>query len=196
MASHELRGQPVSGDLHVVEAFEGGFLVAAIDGLGHGPHAAAAAQIAADIVRAHARDPVAQLLNRCHAALTQTRGAAISLASFDKRLKSLWWLGVGNVEGAHLRLDENARLATAAIPLSGGVVGYQLPPLRPAHIWLQPRDLIVFATDGIQSRFIDGLSVLNLGVNPQHLADQLLAEYDKGSDDSLVLVVRYLGGES
>ena len=178
VALRPLKGQQVSGDVYLVEPFEAGFLIAAIDGLGHGPQAAAAAQIAATMLRTNARDSTVQLLNRCHEALKQTRGVAMSLASFDKQLNSLWWFGVGNVEGVLLRPDENEKLSMESIPLRGGVVGYQLPPLRPSLSSLKPHDIIIFATDGIQSGFIKGLSIKHLTVKSQQIADFLLAEYD------------------
>jgi serine phosphatase RsbU (regulator of sigma subunit) len=196
VALRPLKGQKVSGDLYLVEPSEAGFLIAAIDGLGHGPQAAAAAQIAADVLRANNRDSTAQLLNRCHQELKQTRGVAMSLASFNKPLNSLSWFGVGNVEGVLLHPGGNGQLSSQSIPLRGGVVGYQLPPLRPAVRSIQAHDVIIFATDGIQSGFTKQLTANNLSLRPQHLADYVLAEYDKGTDDSLVLVVRYLGGES
>lgn len=196
VASQPLKGQTVSGDLYLVESSEEGFLIAAIDGLGHGPEAAAAAQIAAVVLRVNARDSTTQLLSRCHQELKLTRGVAMSLASFNKQLKSLWWLGVGNVEGALLSLDQNGKLSCDSIPLRGGVVGYQLPPLRPVLRSIKPHDTIIFATDGIRSGFSKGLTPASLSMKPQQLADHLLAEYGKGTDDSLVLVVRYLGYES
>lgn len=196
MALRALKGQKISGDDYVVESHEDGFLIAAIDGLGHGPQAAAAARTAAGILRANPRDSAVQLLNRCHQELKQTRGVAMSLALFNKRVNSFWWLGVGNVEGALFHLNQNRELSCESIVLRGGVVGYQMPSLRPALASIKPRDTIIFATDGIRSGFIKGVTPTNLSMKPQQLADHILAEYDKATDDSLVLVVRYLGCES
>jgi len=191
-----LRGQKVSGDLYLVESSEEGFLMAAIDGLGHGPQAAAAAELAATVVRANAHDSIAQLLHRCHAELKQTRGVAISLASFNKQLKSLCWFGVGNVEGALLRAGDNGKLLCESIASRGGVVGYQLPPLKPAVTSIRPSDTLIFATDGIRSSFVQELTLRHFSMKPAILADCILQDHDKGTDDSLVLVVRYLGNES
>ena len=193
VAQQVLKGQKISGDDYVVAAHENGFLIAAIDGLGHGPQAAAAAQIAASILKASPRDSAVQLLERCHEQLKQTRGVAMTLASFDKHLNSLWWLGIGNVEGALFRLNQNGVLSYESIVLRGGVVGYQVPSLRPALASIRPYDTIIFATDGIRSGFIKRLTPINLSMAPQQLANHILAEYDKATDDSLVLVVRYLG---
>jgi serine phosphatase RsbU (regulator of sigma subunit) len=196
VALRALKGQKVSGDLYLVESSEEGFLIAAIDGLGHGPQAAAAAQIAATVIRANVHESTAQLFNRCHAELRQTRGVAMSLASLNKQLQSLSWFGVGNVEGALLREGDNGKLSWQSIALRGGVVGYQLPPLKPAITSIRPRDIIVFATDGIRSSFVEELSLRHFSMKAGELAHCILHDHDKGTDDSLVLVVRYLGSES
>src|SRR5438270_41239 len=78
-----LEGETVCGDRHLVKPFPGGVLAVVVDGLGHGVEAAAAARVAVAELEAHAREPVITLLERCHQILTPTRGAAISLASFN-----------------------------------------------------------------------------------------------------------------
>src|SRR5690606_18180403 len=70
--------QEESGDLHVVAPFDGGVVVAVIDGLGHGPEAAHAARGAATVVTANAGAPLDSLLRGCHDALHHTRGVAMS----------------------------------------------------------------------------------------------------------------------
>jgi hypothetical protein len=179
-----------SGDVHVVASFPGGALAAVIDGLGHGPEAAAAANLAASVLEATPADPVDALLARCHEALRKTRGAVASLASFDARSASVTWAGVGNVEGFLLRADPAARPAREAITLRGGIVGYQLPAPRLAAVPVARGDVLVLATDGLKSGFGDGLSTAE---RPQEMADGILARHARGSDDALVLVVRYLG---
>jgi hypothetical protein len=74
--------------------------------------------------------------------------------------------------------------------LHGGVVGLQLPPLRAFVIPVSLGDTLILATDGIRSGFAEGLPPEE---PPQQLADRILARDAKGTDDALVLVVRYLG---
>jgi serine/threonine protein phosphatase PrpC len=76
------------------------------------------------------------------------------------------------------------------ILLRGGVVGYQLPPLRASVFTISKGDTLIFATDGIQNGFIDGA---NKNANPQQIADSICERYKKETDDALVLVVRYRG---
>jgi len=78
-----------------------------------------------------------------------------------------------------------------AILLRSGVVGLELPQLRASVTTLAPGDLLVMATDGIRSGFAERLSAAQA---TQRLADQILADYRKSTDDALVLVARYLGG--
>jgi phosphoserine phosphatase RsbX len=75
----------------------------------------------------------------------------------------------------------------------GGVVGYRLPPLKARTIPLHEGDLLVFATDGIHDDFMGAIQVER---TPQMIADTVLAKCGKGTDDALVLVVRYLGAAS
>jgi serine phosphatase RsbU (regulator of sigma subunit) len=189
VAGLALPGQAESGDLHVVAPFANGALVAVIDGLGHGGEAAAAARIAAATLLEHAHESVISLVRRCDQQLKATRGAVMSLASFNALDHTMTWLAVGNVEGFLVRGGAGPR-AKEAVLQRGGVVGYSLPPLRADRVAVSPGDAVVLATDGIRSGFADGLS---LEAPPQHLADRLLSHFYRGTDDALVLVARYEG---
>jgi phosphoserine phosphatase RsbX len=182
--------EPASGDVHVVARFPGGVLVGVIDGLGHGPEAAAAANGAARVLEAFAGEPIPALFERCHEALRGTRGAVVSVASFDAPSSSMTWSGVGNVEGFLFRAARGAEPAREAIMLRGGIVGYQLPSIRVSALQVSCGDVLVFATDGLRSGFADRLPATG---TPQEIADALLARHARGSDDALVVVARYLG---
>jgi negative regulator of sigma-B (phosphoserine phosphatase) len=73
------------------------------------------------------------------------------------------------------------------------VVGYQLPSLRPSTTRVESGDTLILTTDGIESGFRRQLS--SGPPSPQQLADRILAEHRRESDDALVVVARYLGGE-
>lgn len=180
-----------SGDRHVVASFASGVLLAAVDGLGHGEEAAAAARAAVALLEAHRCDPLVSLVERCHAALLATRGAVMTLASLSAPDRTLSWIGVGNVEGVVLRADPAVAPARQALLLRGGVVGYHLPPLHASVVPVSHGDTLVLATDGIRSDF--GWRMRAEG-SPQRMADRVLADHAKQQDDALVLVARFLGG--
>jgi hypothetical protein len=54
-----------------------------------------------------------------------------------------------------------------------------------------PGDTLVLVTDGIRDDFAEQLTA-NGAVGPS--AERILARYAKGTDDALVLLVRYTGG--
>ncbi len=190
VASRAHPDQTESGDRYVVAPFSSGVLLGAVDGLGHGAEAAAAACAAIELLEAHPGDPVIDLFRRCHAALATTRGAVMSLASYDALDRALTWVGVGNVEGILLRADRGADPCRQALLLRGGVVGYQMPELHASVVAVSPGDTLVFATDGIRGDF--GLR-LAPGGPPRQIADCILLEHGSSKDDALVLVVRFLG---
>jgi negative regulator of sigma-B (phosphoserine phosphatase) len=186
-------GETESGDIHVAEPFAGGALVGLIDGLGHGDQAAAAARAAVEVLERDPMKPALSLMEACHAALRRTRGAVISLASIDARRGEMTWLGVGNVEAVHYRAGARGLAARDRIVTRSGVVGYQIPPLRPATTPIAPTDVLVFASDGLRHEFAQESP---LGSAVDAYAAHLVEAYGKSSDDVLVLVVRYLGAAS
>lgn len=193
VGARTLHSEAVSGDLHVVTAFPGGALAVVIDGLGHGVEAAEAASAAARTLMLNPGAPVIPLVEKCHAELRKTRGVVMSLASFRSSDESMTWLGIGNVEGVLFHADPTAKTAREALLLRGGVVGYQLPPMRAAVLSVTRGDTLILATDGIASHLSDESPI---GRDPQSVADDILARCAKRSDDALVLVARYLGAAS
>jgi phosphoserine phosphatase RsbX len=191
LATEPLAGQPESGDLGLVLPFPGGILVGAVDGLGHGDEAAAAARAAAEVLRSQPDAPVIWLVRECHEALGETRGVVMSLASFNARYATMTWIGIGNVEGLLVRADGAASPPRETLLLRGGVVGFKLPELGAAVLPVGRGDTLVFATDGIRSDFASGLS---LAQPPQQIADQILGRHAKKTDDALALVAVVVGG--
>jgi phosphoserine phosphatase RsbX len=181
-----------SGDLHVVVSFPGGALVALIDGLGHGPEAAAASLAAAPVLEAHASEPILSLVQRCHDAVRRTRGVVMSLASFRAYDSAMSWVGVGNVGAVLLRRREASGQRDEALAVRGGVVGFQLPPLRAETLSVSPGDTLIMATDGIRDAFTTGIVMEH---SPQEIAESILVRFATGSDDAHVMVVRYVGGD-
>lgn len=191
-----LPGEPESGDHYLVKPVADGTLVAVIDGLGHGPEAAHAARLACNVIDQAPHEPIVTLVNRCHQTLDGSRGVVMTLASFH-RDDRLTWLGVGNVEAVLVRAhDGSTRIEESAL-LWGGVVGQQLPELRAFTLPVVPGDLVIFATDGIDRAFMEGMKGSAGSISPDdtpgRIAESIAERYAKTTDDSLVLVSRYLG---
>jgi len=193
VASSALPGETQSGDLHLVKPLAGGVLIAVVDGLGHGAEAATAARTAVTTLDEHASESVLALLERCHWALKGSRGVVMSLAFADRRQNALTWAGVGNVECMlfHATAATPANPTRASLVTRGGIVGSELPQIRAQVLPLAAGDVVIFATDGIREGFSDGLQ---FEAPPQQLAEHILSQHGKGTDDALVLVARYRGG--
>jgi serine/threonine protein phosphatase PrpC len=184
-------GEAETGDHYIVRPTPERTLVAVVDGLGHGAEAAAAASTTVSLLReAGADEPLSALMKRCHAALQRTRGVVMGLATFKRGDNGMQWLGIGNIEGVILRVHSATRPRVHLLLSRGGVVGHLLPALVASTVPLDHADMMVLATDGIRTDFADRLS---LGERPQAMADRILAQFAKESDDALVLVARYLG---
>lgn len=191
VAAKSRRGEATSGDLAVVTLLAEGALVAGIDGLGHGSEAARAASKAAEVVRKSSSHDLVLLVQRCHAALRGTRGAAISLAFVSPSTSEMTWLGVGTVEGRVLSGDPSTIRPKGSLALARGVPGHELPPMRTAKLVVRPGDVITLASDGIESAFADSLDISG---SAQAISERILADHCKSpDDDALAVAVRYLG---
>ena len=193
VAASALAGQTESGDLSLVKPVPTGVLIAVVDGLGHGAEAATAARTAVATLDQHASESVSALLERCHWALKGSRGVVMSLAFVERRQNTLTWIGVGNVECMlfHAAGAPSSNPARASLVTRGGIVGSELPQVRAQVMPLTAGDLLIFATDGIREGFSDGLQ---FEAPPQQLAEHILSQHGKGTDDALALVARYRGG--
>jgi len=188
-----------SGDQYLLMPISNGVLVAVADALGHGPKASLAGEAAIAALEAHANESLVRLFEHCHNALRRTRGVVMSAAILESSSEAangcarVMWLGVGNVAGLVLSRSAGKPLVREHLLSRGGIVGYNLPTLRPVTFPLYPNDTLIFATDGLRSNFGDSLTD---DISPQQLADRLLANHYRGTDDALVLALRYSGPPS
>ena len=190
VAGVALEGQARSGDLAVFAPYDRGGLAVVIDGLGHGGDAADASAIAERVIREHASAPPADLLARCHEALRRSRGVVLTAAWFDLQEMEISWAGVGNVEARLVRGAAAYGDRHDSALVLGGVVGYNLPAVRPSSTDLRPGDAVAFATDGIDA---DYSASLTPGLPAQRLAERILERHARDTDDALAAVVRYVG---
>ena len=181
-------GERVLGVAYIAEAFPGGFLLAAIDGVGHGVEAAAVAERCVGVLKANAWAPVGELVHRCHETLRGTRGATLSVASFVTRRGEMSWAGVGNVAGVLVHADPNARPREVGLLQRAGLLGTILPPLQVYTLSVADGDIVALATDGVGPGFPSVLTPLD---SPQVAAHRIIERYGRGADDALVVVGRY-----
>ena len=193
VAERPMPGEVRSGDAWVVLPDRSELLLAAIDGLGHGPDAAIAADEAVAIIREHGADSLEAVFALCHRRLLGTRGAAITLTRLDPEAGTITWMGVGNVEGVLVRAGPLGTQPVARTMLGGGVVGMRMPQLRPQTNELRPGDLVLMATDGVNASFPEHLRT---GESLRTITDDIMARCGRDSDDAMVMAVRFRGKRS
>ncbi len=185
-----LPGEAQCGDRHFVADIPEGTLIAVVDGIGHGDAAAFAAERAIEVIdRYGATEPIELLMQRCDDALRTTRGAAISIAHFAAEERMLNWLAIGNVAGRVQRRAPVTQFPHESLLLRPGVVGRRPPRAQPSSVRIGRGDVVIFATDGIDPDFIEGIEVED---HVEKIAETLLATHGKSNDDALAFVIRLL----
>jgi hypothetical protein len=170
----------------VVVHHPGRVLLAVIDGLGHGPDAVTASRAAAVAIERYAAEAPDEILQRCHEVSTRTRGSVITVAAIGLEAGTLTWAGVGNVAGVVLRTGPPRGGET--LRAAAGIVGSRIPVLKSVSLPLGTGDLIVLASDGIRPHFAS----VPVHERPlQAIADWILAEQGRETDDAHVLVASY-----
>jgi anti-sigma regulatory factor (Ser/Thr protein kinase) len=159
------------------------------DGLGHGRDAAAAAAAA---VRELRSDGAAEAqMQRVHAALQPTRGAAAAIARIDMRTGALDFAGIGNI--AATIVSGAASKSLASMP---GTLGHRVQRFRSFAHELPPGGLLVLHSDGCRGGWslpsYPGLQRRD----PLVVASTLIRDWERGRDDVSVVVARRAAGDA
>jgi negative regulator of sigma-B (phosphoserine phosphatase) len=187
-ATLPLPGESESGDLCLIKRVGKGTLLAVVDGLGHGQDAASAAHAAVGALDRYSREPLIELVRRCHDALVGLRGVVLGIAYLDPQAATMAWLGVGNVGGIVLRADLGNRPSRITLVPNAGFIGAEQAHPTTRSVPLALGDTVILYSDGIKDGFADSLALSN---TPQEIADFVITRHLKGNDDALVLVARY-----
>lgn len=176
-------GEQVCGDAWAMALDGARAAVLVADGLGHGPHAAEASQAAvAQFMRAPFA-PLTEQLDRMHAALRITRGAAGSLALLEPA--SVQLAGAGNIATRLVSGTHSKSLAP-----QHGTLGVQARRFEPVQAEWPPHAVAVLHSDGLQSRWqAEPLAPL-VARDPALLAAWLVRGNLRGRDDATVFVLQ------
>ena len=182
-ASRAYPGETENGDAWTVQWHDGRCRIAVIDGLGHGPSAAAAARLASDTLAVRPALAPVEALTACHHALAGSRGAVMAVVQIDAAVRRLQYVGVGNIEG---HLSGSSRVEH--LISDRGIVGSALPRLHPHDLELTAGWLLLLHSDGVISRLNLLQERSRPGLTLQALADAVLAERGRTNDDATVVV--------
>lgn len=173
------------GDTTAHRPARGGWVTMVADGLGHGPLAAEASRRAAEVLRASDALSPAATLERIHAALGGTRGAAISIIRYDRPTDTVWHAGVGNVV---VRLVGASGMRS--LPSQPGIVGHRMPRLRELSYSVGDAAVAVMHSDGLTQRWtLDDVPGV-LSHSPAVVCAAVMRAAASRRDDASVLVLR------
>ena len=179
-------GEQVCGDGWSVDPRGGLVTVCVVDGLGHGPDAAAAAEAAlASYRRTSPSQPPAAVVQVAHEALRSTRGAAMAGAQLDRGRRTLRFAGVGNIVGSVHQGAGSRSMASV-----NGTAGLQIRTVQEYDYEWPPGSIVVLHSDGLSARWkledYPGLFARPAAT----VAAVLHRDFSRGRDDATVVVVR------
>ncbi|TAJ97093.1 MAG: anti-sigma regulatory factor [Reyranella sp.] len=157
-----------------------------VDGLGHGVAAQQAANAACELFQKGLVASPVMAVQRIHAGLRGTRGAAIGVANVDLVASSLTFSGLGNIAGLAAAGGQVRRFVSM-----NGIAGHTAGQLRE---FVYPCDgqglVVILHSDGIGTSWsldrYPGLAARH----PALIAAVLYRDGTRGRDDATVLVLR------
>lgn len=180
-----LAGESVSGDAW--EYVEGAQHAVAlvVDGLGHGPAAADAASRALRVFAEHHGEMPAQLMQRLHAALRSTRGAAVAIMELSWAERRLRFCSIGNIAAGVYTPSGSQGMVSL-----NGTAGVEIRrPSAFEYDW-PARAHLVMHSDGLSSHWDLGQYPGILARDPSIIAGVLYRDHARKRDDVTVLVAR------
>jgi anti-sigma regulatory factor (Ser/Thr protein kinase) len=178
-------GERLCGDAWAAEHRVGGVTVAVLDGLGHGPDAAAASAAALESFAASRPGSPVERLGTMHQALRATRGAAGAIADIDAELGLVRFAGLGNVAASILTdgVERHCVSRSGTLGHSAGRIEQYTYPWRPGSVLVMHSDGLATVRDFAQ---YPGL----LRRHPGIVAGVLYRDHRRQRDDATVVVAR------
>lgn len=181
-----LRGETVSGDVIATRRTERGWLLMVADGLGHGTLAADPARRAAVVLESATSEEPGELVQRMHAALSGSRGAAVAVSRVDLDTRVLTHAAVGNISGRLIGVGQRPR----SLVSQPGIVGHRLPRVQENRYPLDDADLVVLHSDGLTEKWDAASLPLPRRHGATTCAAVLVRDAGTRRDDASVLTLR------
>ena len=179
-------GETVCGDAWALLSSRGRYALFLVDGLGHGPDAAAAARAAMDAAAQGIQLTAVDFIASVHDALRSTRGAAAAVAMLEPEKELCTYCGVGNI-AAGIRSGGTSRNMVS----HNGILGHQVRKFQDFSYPFPHGALCIAHSDGLSARWdlaaYPGLERRH----PALVAAVLFRDHGRGGrDDATVAAVR------
>jgi len=180
-----IAGEEVAGDAWAFRERDGRLALIVADGLGHGLMAARASAEAISAFRRDSESAPIAVLNRVHAALRSTRGAAVAIAEIDPTQGVVRYAGIGNISGVIVRSDRPLSMVS-----HNGTAGFHIPRLQEFLYPLPEEGLIIMHSDGLTTNWnLDHYPGLRRR-HPSIIAGVLYRDASRSRDDVSVVAAR------
>jgi anti-sigma regulatory factor (Ser/Thr protein kinase) len=178
-------GERVCGDAWAYDHTPERTVILLVDGLGHGPDAAQAAQEAVTTFHKHIHLPPGAALSYLHDALKNTRGAVAAIAEIRSREKTLTYTGVGNIAAVLLSNGGSKNLVS-----HNGTLGVAAPRIQEFRVDWPEDGILIMHSDGLQTRWqLSGYAGL-LSRHAAVIGAALFRDFRRQHDDASVVVVK------
>ena len=178
-----IHGETLSGDGWGVS--EDGRTFCVVDGLGHGMLAGEAARVAIEIFHKHPGIAPGAAMERMHAAMRSTRGAAAAVVRVNSETGTLVFAGIGNISCIVMGDAKNQSLVS-----HNGTLGHQVRRVQEFSYPYKRGDVLLMHSDGLTTQAKLGIPSSLLAQPPNVIGPFLFSEQLRGRDDATLLVNR------
>ncbi|HSU05215.1 MAG TPA: ATP-binding SpoIIE family protein phosphatase [Acetobacteraceae bacterium] len=185
VAAAPFPGERISGDSWCLAYAQAGRTLLMVDGAGHGPEAARAANCAVAAFHANVEEDCEHLIESMHRALAATRGAALAVARIDASARLVRYAGIGNISGL-LVSDGVAKHMVS----HNGTAGHVAARIREFTYPFSADPLVILHSDGLTSRWDLAAYPGLIAQHPSLIAGVLLRDFRRGRDDATVVAIR------
>lgn len=179
-------GEDVCGDSWAVANGGENGTLCVIDGLGHGVDAADASVEGVRLFHRFSGHQVDTLIDFIHGGLRSTRGAAVSIARYDREQRKVTFVGIGNVAGALAHRGTVRRMVSMP-----GTAGYQVRKIQ-SFDYPFVGGLIILCSDGVSPNWTLEKYPNVERFHPTLIAALLYRDFNRKRDDATVLVGKWV----
>lgn len=158
------------------------------DGLGHGPNAKEAVDVAKKVFSECDYTDPTDIIRHIHEHVRRTRGLVACVAVLDKKNHTWSICGVGNISTRVYSGIEYRNYMSY-----NGTIGLNIPKsMNPTKVDLDRNQTLIMCTDGIQTRWnINQYPSINK-YDATIVAGAILKDFNRGTDDASVLIAKVI----
>ncbi len=179
-------GETVCGDGWGVVETSDQFIVLAVDGLGHGKDAHAAAEEAVNVFTGCQQCVPSDIIKLIHLSIKKTRGIVGAISNIDLKQGTMAYCGVGNISGRII-----TREGAKSLMSYNGTIGHNIPTNFSNHSFKwDDSSILILHSDGVKTKW-DFSKYPGIEKHDGSLIAAIIyKDNTRKTDDALVVVVR------